>query len=281
MILDLSTFNFDQWSWVYLALSSLMVVRERRVVPFVLCLFGSFVQSWLGLFLIAAVSLLDRLYTQKSKWLVFVQGVGLVSMFMAWHAPEVIRDYYLVFGVFCHSFHFRFGRLGVVVPLLMAHAYVPQFSRVELTLGAAGFYLLLEESLRLSKSKHNETIMKWVELPVVVMLLLPLYSVLEGLSLEPEVLVPFASLASLMTVAGTLLALKKVSFHHVAERVRSRGARVYKWTHRGFSERRNWIKESDWSMDVGERTQDFVFWGVVLTVIIWTSLILLSRGAMS
>lgn len=278
MILPLENLDLNEVGLLFLLVGALSVIRERRVVPYLIVTLGSLSHGWFSILGVVGLLLVDRFHTQRSKWLLLLNSIGFAALIGAWGMTGYYQTVFLIYGLLTVSIHFRHGGLGVVIPLMMVHQFFPNHAAVEICLPAAGFYLILEEVLRLAKSKQVNTVMCWFEVPVVLAILYPFKDDVLQLLEAPEGLAGLSGALLISMIISGLLYMNKVPFSRWAQSGHHRGARFYRALNRSFSERQIWIQEAKPADVAPDSDFPWFFWGAVTILVLWASLIAVVQG---
>lgn len=278
MTLPLEHFDFNEAGLLFLLVGALSVIREKRVVPYLVVAIGALTHGWLSILLLAGLVIVDRFHTQRSKWLLLLNSLGFAALVGAWVLTGFYQSAFLLYGLLAMSIHFRQGGLGVVFPLMMVHQFYPQAAPLEITLAAAGFYLVIEEVLRLTKSAQIEQVMRMIEIPVVLAILFPFHEAAQKLLEAPEGLAGLSAALVITVALAAVLYGKRVPFDRWVQSGYSRGSGFYQLLNRSFSERQGWVKPGKPATIPCDGDFRLFFWAAVVILVCWAVLIAFVQG---
>lgn len=277
-MIGLETFDLNQIGLLFLLVSALSVIREKRIIPYLIVVLGSLTHGWFTVLLLVGLILIDRIHTQRSKWLLLTNAVGLAALVGASVLGNFYQTIFLVFGLLMVSVHLRQGGLGVVPALALTHQFFPSHGDFEIILAAAAFYLVLEEVLRLAKIKNVDSIMAWIELPIVLAVFYPFKEYILKIVDNPQALTVLAGSLLVAAVVSGLVFGKKIGFDKMVRGIYSRGARMYKGFNRSFGEGQGWIQAAKSATAVVDGEFKFFFWSALSILAAWVILIVVIRG---
>lgn len=278
MTLLFENLDLNEVGLLFLLVSSLSVIRERRVLPYLIAIIGSLTHGWLSILTIVGFLLVDRFHTQRSKWLLLLNAVGFAALVGAWVLIEPYRTAFLIYGLLSLTLHFRNGGMGVVPALLLTHQFYPETAPLEIVLSAAGGYLILEEVFRLAKFSQTEAVLSWLEIPLTLVIFYPFLGETQKLLEFPEALAALVTAVVLTVTIAVVLTAKKVAFHSWAEQGYQRGMGLYRATHPNLTERQNWIKSDTPTSVATDVVFVWFFWGTVAILVLWSVLIAIVQG---
>lgn len=163
-MINFDLMQFDQTNLLFLLITAVALIRERRLLPFVIGAFGNLFHGSLGaVFLVCLISW-HRMDFKRSRWVQLKDAFGFLLILIGSVATGPFRDTSILFGVLAVSLSFGRGALGIIPALLLLRQYFPHPEPLEVILGAAGFYLVMVEALRWSKSSREYFIRALLEI---------------------------------------------------------------------------------------------------------------------
>jgi hypothetical protein len=182
--------QFDQTNLWFFVLSALGLVRERRILPFLIVILGNLVHGSLPASLLASLILWHRMDLPAPKWVQLKDALGFFLIFVSMVAPEPVQEFCVCFGVLILSMSFGRGGLGVIPAVLLLRQFVTHPQDLEILMGVAGLYWVSAEGLRLAKISQEKLIrsilegicslgilyglkdvfLKWIEEPALIWL---------------------------------------------------------------------------------------------------------------
>jgi hypothetical protein len=189
--------QFDQTNLLFFLLSAVGLVRERRILPFVIVVFANLVHGTLGAAMLAALVLWHRIDLSLPKTTQFKDAIGLFFIFIGIAAPDPVQSFAICMGSLWVSLSFGGGGLGIIPALLMLRQFVPHPPDFEILMGLAGLYWVVLEILRLTKIP---------KLNLITGILEPIFSlgILYGMK---DLAVKWIEEPALFTIAGSLFAI--------------------------------------------------------------------------
>jgi hypothetical protein len=278
--------NLHQSSWLFLVLGLLLVVREKRPIPFLMVICGALVSGWIGALILTSLAFVDRLQQRASSWVVMSGAISWGALLMAWNAPEMPQSAFLLWAFLSGCFFLSKGGLGVWIPLAFTHQFfpesLPEGLQLEWILGAGVLYLALLEGARASKSKGMDKFIVFFELPIVVLILSPFWmrwgTLQDGLENELDIVLPiFVGIVLYLVVIATLY-FRKIPFTRLQARMNSNGAKWFKWMNRSFGERQAWIQDSMTRNPTLDERFAFFFWVIIMGGAAWAFIVLSAQG---
>jgi hypothetical protein len=159
--LELST--IDQTGILFLVFSAIGLIRERRVLPFVLVLAGTIFQGAFAAVLVAGLVVWHRLDRNATKWIQVKDMLGLVFVLGSAFSSETLQSFLTVFGVFLLTVNLGGGLLGTLPALALLRQYHPHPEYLELALGGAGIYWVAAEVFRWTKFDKEREALSYLE----------------------------------------------------------------------------------------------------------------------
>lgn len=254
------------------------VVRERTVLPFVVVALGSFLSGNIAAALISSLIVWTRFDGNAPVWVRFKDAMAMFFIIAASALPEPYREFMICLGTLFLSIHFGFGKLGVIPALLLTHIYLGESIPLEFVLGGAGFYIVTAEILRLAKSPHEERVLQWLELPVILVILYPFLDAVLRWS-QDEVLLG-SGIGLLVVILGflTWFKVKKPDLGEIYENLNAKSTSGLTSISGLVGNRLSWIRTEAEPEVTSELSFDRLFWGMVMLMGIWGLLVLLHQG---
>ena len=201
--LELST--IDQTGVLFLVFSAIALIRERRVLPFVLVLVGALFQGPFVAVMVAALVVWYRFDRSAARWIQVKDMLGLVFVIGSTLSGDTLQAFLTVFGVFLLTVNLGGGLLGTLPALALLRQYHPHPDHLELALGGAAVYWVGAEVFRWTKAKNEREILAYLEAAGSLSLLFNYRSEIE----------PILADTLHLGVGGSLLALETALFFWV------------------------------------------------------------------
>lgn len=167
--LELST--FDQTGVLFLVFSALGLIRERRVLPFVLVLAGAIFQGPFAAVLVASLVVWHRFDRSAAKWIQVKDMLGLMFVLGSALSTDTLQSFLTVFGVFLLTVNLGGGLLGTLPALVLLRQFHPHPDYLELALGGAAVYWVAAEVFRWTKTLREREILAYLEAAGSVLLM--------------------------------------------------------------------------------------------------------------
>jgi hypothetical protein len=162
-MMNLELSRLDQTTILFFIFSAIGLIRERRVLPFVMVLLGTLLHGPLAAILFSGLVIWHRIDSKATAWIQLKDFIGFFLIMMGAISPEPFREFSGLLGVILISMSFGGGMLGTIPALVLFRQYFPQPEQLEIPLIGAGVYWFSAELLRWSKSKHEQKILPFLE----------------------------------------------------------------------------------------------------------------------
>ncbi len=280
-MINFDLFQFDQTNLLFLVLSAVGLIRERRILPFVIVALGNLIHGPMGAVFLSALIAWHRMDFNRSRWVQLKDGFGFLLILVGAVAAGPFREVIIFFGVLAVSLSFGRGALGVIPPLLLLRQYLPHPEPLEVILGSAGFYWLMVEVLRWSKSKQEYLIRAILEVICTLGILFGLRDYALKIAEDPG----FIALGSSFFLFAVLLFVwvkwKGARFWNFFHRSKKKLATSLGIGNRLISDQNLWSKEPAMSPALGvEESFNGAFMLSFLTLILLGAFFLASRGGL-
>jgi hypothetical protein len=180
--------QFDQTAILFLAVSALALIRERKVLPFVVVLAGSLLQGPLVMVLLAALIAWHRMDRAASRWIQLKDLTGAFFLMASSMTVDALQAFFLVAGVFLVAVNLGGGMLGTLPAVVLLRQAYPHPESLEIGLGAGALFWVVSEILRFAKSKHEGQILAWAEALCSLLVLINFRAEAEKVAGEPSYL---------------------------------------------------------------------------------------------
>jgi hypothetical protein len=217
--LELST--MDQTGVLFLVFSAIGLIRERRVLPFVLVLAGFLFHGPFAAVWVASLVVWHRFDRSATKWIQIKDMLGLAFVLGSTFSSETLQSFLTVFGVFLLTVNIGGGLLGTLPALALLRQYHAHPEYLELSLGGAVVYWVAAEVFRWTKSRNEKEVLAYLEAAGGVLLLVNYRADIERI-LEDTLY---------LGIGGSLLALEAALFFWV--RFKPKGFRSFYQASRG------------------------------------------------
>lgn len=142
---SLSLSQFDQANLLFFLFAAVGLIRERRVLPFLIVVLGSVFIGSVSAVMLAGLILWNLMDSGKSKWVQLKDSFGFLLIVMGSVLPSPYQEFGIFLGACFVSLSFGKGGLGVIPPLLLLRQYVPHPEPIEpIFIGAGAFWLMVE-----------------------------------------------------------------------------------------------------------------------------------------
>ena len=195
--------QFDQTNLWFFVLSAIGLVRERRILPYLIVILGNLIHGSLGAVILASFIFWHRMDLPAPKWVQLKDATGFFFVAMASVSPAPFQNFAICMGVALLSLSFDSGGLGVIPPLLLLRQYVSHPPELESLMGMAGIYWIGAEALRFAKFDKTPVIRSAIEALASLGILYGLRDILLPVVDDPVLI----AVASVLVVAAFLLAL--------------------------------------------------------------------------
>ncbi len=191
----------DQTTVLFFLFSAIGLVRERRVLPFLILLVGMVFHGPMVAALVAGLVTWHRIDRSADVWIRLKDFIGVFLIMSGAISSAPFQEFYAFSGVLLLSLSFGGGLLGVLPALLLLRQYYPQPERIEIPLIAAGVYWVAAESFHWIKTPHAKTILNGLEVLCVFGILYGFSGEFERWSMNPTVI----TLASILLFVSLAL----------------------------------------------------------------------------
>ena len=155
---SLNLTQFDQAALLFFIFAAIGLVRERKILPFIIVAVGILLNGVLSAILVAGLILWHRMDTDANKWVQLKDAFGFFCIMIGAIAAEPYQQLTVLMGSLLLSLSFGQGGLGIIPPLLLLRQYVPHPEPIELPLIGAGVFCLISEIGHWSKIKHAKPV---------------------------------------------------------------------------------------------------------------------------
>jgi|GEM_PF-3689164 len=272
-------FQFTQVSLFVMLVALVGLVRERKVLPFLLVIFGAMMNGAIAAALIAATVLWVRFNEDAPKGLRLKDAMSVLFLIVAAAVPTPYREFMLCLGTLALSIHFAIGNLGIIPALLLVHLYLGDEIPLEFVLGASGAYIVIAEIFKLSKSKYTRRVLQFIEIPAIVGILYPLKD--DFVIWASDELLLWIATGLFVAIGGVMLwaQVKNPDFSAIYQKMNAWTLRRLQPTGSLSANRVSWIDPSPPERPLGFSVYlDRLFWGLAAILVAWGALILLAQG---
>ena len=274
--------QFNQTNLWFFIFSALGLIRERRVLPFLIVILGNLIHGSMPAALIAGLILWHRMDLPSPKWVQLKDALGLFFIFSAAVAPEPIQGFAICFGVFALSISFGLGSLGVIPPLLLMRQYVPSPPDLEVLMGISGLYWFGAEGLRLLKVQRESIVRTTLEVICSFGILYGLREVAVKWIDDPVLISIGAGLIVFMLIIASIVHWRKPRFWLFYRQAKAKISSSLTFGNRFISSGRPWGKEPV-TLDFSEVQAGFdrLFLVAILTGVLLLIFFLVNRGSLT
>lgn len=272
-------FQFTQISLFVMLVALAGLVRERKVLPFLLVIFGSMMNGAIAAALIAASVLWVRFDEDAPKGLRLKDAMAVLFLIVGAAVPSPYREFMICIGTLALSIHFAIGSLGIIPALLLVHLYWGDHLPLEFVLGASGAYIVIAEILKLSKARYTRRVLQFIEIPAIVGILYPLKD--DFVTWASDELLLWIGTGLFAAIGGVMLwvQVKNPDFSVIYQKMNAWTLRRLGGTGSVSANRVGWIDPSPSEPPLGFSVYlDRLFWGLVAILVAWSALILLAQG---
>ena len=281
-MISLDFLQFDQTNLLFFIATALGLIREKRILPYVIVLVGNLIHGPFAAMLLGALILWHRIDASSSKWIQLKDAIGLFFIFVVAVSPEPFQEFAICLGVLVMSVSFGQGELGVIPPVLLLRQYVPHPPDVEFLLGAAGFYWVASEALRFIKSDKVGIVRSAFEVLCSLGGLVGLQEVFFKWSEDPILISLGASCLLFFVVLGSVVRWKNEWFWGFYRRTKASLARIITVGDRLIASREFRSEELPDEEFVGlHGTFDRLFILAILTLVLVGSFFFINRGGLT
>ena len=278
-MINLSLVQFDQVSLLFFVFSAAGLIRERKIIPFLLVAFGLLLNGVFGAVLLAGLILWHRMDSRFPKWVQLKDAMGFLLILIGAIVPSPYQELSLLLGVLFVSFSFGKGGLGIIPALLLLRQYVPHPDPLEPVFIGAGIFWLSVEVVRWAKAKKAELILAISEVVCSLVILSGMKEIVARLLDEPNLLIFASAVLLFVLVLAVWILWKGPNFWSFGQKMKLSLARSLVLGKRFISNVQPWskaLKEPD-TLQL-ETVFDSLFFGVIATLLVLGGFVLLSRG---
>jgi hypothetical protein len=271
--------RFDQTAVLLSSFSAFALIRERKVLPFLLSLVGALFQGPAVSCVIAALVAWHRMERDRSKWIQIKDFAGLFFILAGAVAVEPERALFCWFGVFLVSVNFGGSALGTLPALLLLRQYHPNPEFLEIALVGHALYWILVEVSRWTEIPSGHLVLSWAEILGVILILSSFKAEVEMILAVPSLAAVGGSVLALVFSVFLWVQLRPAGFQAFYGGLRPRLESVLFWGGRWISGREPWAEAEPVRAEAGfEGALNSLFWWIV--GLVFTSLIvgIFSRG---
>jgi hypothetical protein len=281
-MINLDFMQFDQTNLWFFFLSALGLLRERRVLPFLIVILGNLIHGALPAALLAGLILWHRIDLPSPKWVQLKDAVGLFFIFAASVAPEPFQSFCICAGILAFSLSFGKGALGVIPPVLLLRQFVSHPADLEILMGIAGLYWVAAEGLRFSKTAKESVIRSIFEVICSLGILIGLKEVFLKWTDDPNLIGVGAGLAVFMLAIAAIVHFRTTQFWSFYRRSKVSLSKSLTFGNRFISSSEPWGVEPEVE-DFSEIQVSFdrLFFVSILTMVLLIVFYLVSHGGVS
>ena len=276
--------QFDQTNlWFFLA-SAIGLIRERRILPYVLVIVANLIHGPMAATLVAGLILWHQVDRRAAKWVQLKAALGFLFVFMAAVAPEPFQEFAICFGVLMLSLNFGQGGLGVIPAVVLLRQYVPNPPVMEVLLGVAAFYWVAIESLRFAKLKEEAMIFATLETLCSLGILFGLRDVFLKFTDEPILIALGSGLIVVILLVAAVVYFRGEAFWSFYRKTKVKLAAGLTFGDRMIRTDISWLKEPTEETASGsevERSFDRLFVLAILTIALFAVFVIVNRGGLS
>jgi hypothetical protein len=276
--------QFDQTNLWFFVVSALGLIRERRILPFVLVIIANLIHGEMAATLIAGLFFWHQLDRGAAKWIQLKSALGFLMVFMAAVTPEPYQEFAACFGVLLLSLNFGQGGLGVIPAVVLLREYVPHPPFMEVLLGVAAFYWVTLEGLRLLKLKQIDLIAATLETLCTLGILFGLRDLFLKFSDEVVLLSVGAGVLLVTLMIAALVSFRGDAFWRFYRKTKVNLAAGLTVGDRMIDTKVAWLKVHNEEIPSGaevERSLDRLFVLAILAAALLAAFCFVSRGGMS
>ncbi|MBU6153061.1 MAG: hypothetical protein KGP28_02055 [Bdellovibrionales bacterium] len=264
--------RFDQTAVLLSLICGFSLVRERRVLPFLMVLVGAFFHGPVIPCFVAAMVVWHRMGAGCGKWIQIKDFAGVFFILSGAIAPDPVRAFFSVFGVILIAANFGGSALGTLPAILFLRQYHPNPEYLEVALvGHASYWILVEVS-RWTEIPGEHRVLSWAEVLATLLILSSFKDEIGIMIANPELTIAggflFASLFS-TTLWGLL---RPEGFFGFFQRLRPRLESFIFWGGRLVSGDEPWARRESVTVapDINSGIKEVFWWimGLVITSVL-------------
>ena len=184
-MITLELTHFDQNAILFLVVSALALIRERRVIPFLVVALGAVFQGPLVLSLLAALIAWHRMDRAVSKWVQLKDLLGLFFLIGASLSTDVLQAFFLMIGTVLIAINPGDGLLGTLPAIILLRQIHPTPEFPEVAFAFTALYWVTAEALRFFKSTQETKVLAVLEFVCGAVVLINLRQEAEKVLLDP------------------------------------------------------------------------------------------------
>jgi hypothetical protein len=276
--------QFDQTNLWFFVVSALGLIRERRMLPFVLVIVANLIHGEMAATLVAGLLFWHQVDRGAPKWIQLKAALGFLMIFMAAVTPEPFQEFAACLGVLVLSLNFGQGGLGVIPAVVLLRQYVPHPPFMEILLGVAAFYWVTLEGLRLLKLTRIDLIAAILQTLCSVGVLFGLRDLFLKFSDEVVLLSVGSGILLVTLILAALVYFRGETFWGFYRKTKVNLAAGLTIGDRMIDTKVAWLKVQAEEVPSGadvERSLDRLFVLALLTVALLAAFCFVSRGGIS
>lgn len=278
-MINFDLLQLDQTNLLFFLLSAIGLIRDRRVLPFVIVALGNILHGSLPAVFLAGLIIWHRVDFSRSRWIQLKDFFGFLLILIGAVAHAPFQEFSIFCGVLAISLSFGRGALGIIPPLLLLRQYIPHPEPLELIMGSAGFYWVMVEALRWSKTSKEYTFRAIIEVVSTLGILFGLRDFALRAAEDPPLIAlgwGFAVIALFLFILVKWKGERFWLFFHRSKKTLSSSLGV---GNRLVSGHLPWSHEFKETTSLGvDASFDKVFTMTILTLILLGGVFLASRG---
>ncbi len=217
---SLNLTQFDQAALLFFVFAAIGLIRERKILPFLIVAVGCLLNGPLAAVLLTGLILWHRIDTSTNKWIQLKDVFGFFLILIGAIAGEPYQELTVLMGATLVSLSFGKGGLGVIPPLLLLRQYVQHPDPIELPFVGAGAYVLVSEIVGWAKLKHAKLVLCISEVVFSLLILVGMRELAPKLLEEPGTLVFAGATLLVIIVLAAWVNWKNQGFWSFYKRVK-------------------------------------------------------------
>ncbi len=272
--------RFDKTAILFAAFSILALIRERTILPFLICVVGALFQGPLVSCAMAALVVWHRIARGCGKWIQLKDFAAFFFILAGAVASDPEQALFSWLGIFLIAINFGGSALGTLPALLFLRQYhsIPEF--LEIALVGHALYWILVEASRWTEIPSGHLVLSWAEILGSALILSSFRGEMELILSVPALAAAGAGIMALVFSLFMWIQFRPLSFQGFYRTLQARVTSILFFGERWISGREPWAGNQLVHEEPGFGTalNGFFWWLVsfiVVAALAWT----LSRGA--
>jgi hypothetical protein len=278
-MIGLELSHLDQATVLFFIFSAIGLIRERKVLPFVIVLLGTIVHGPLIAVMLAALITWHRMDAEASMGIQFKDLFGVLLLLVSALSPAPVREFTALVGVAMMSLSFGRGMLGAIPALVLLRQYFQEPEGIEVVLSGAGIYWVAAEAMRWLKFKKQEQVLPVLEGLCTLVILYGFHQDFPKW-MDDSALVALGS-GIFFFSAGTYswIHWKNEGFLRFARGFRSSLLKILVFGGRFFTDKEPWFETDSESPNLSLASAfDRIFYALLVTALVVGAFVLAGRG---